>query len=131
MCKRLRDDPAAKLLQMGADAASRTKRARYQGLPLSARDCTDRIAALLVTQEGRCASCQHEVRLAADSGIYMASLDKVGDRYDDGSAQVLCFGCQRLFNDLCAQDRAELAQAIVHANAAPRPRPVEALPVKF
>ena len=131
MCKRLRDDPAAKLVQMGADAAARTKRPHYEGAPLSARECTDRIATLLVEQEGRCASCKHEVRLAADAGIYMASLDKVGGCYDDGTAQVLCFGCQRLFNDLCACDRAELTRAIVRANAAPRPRPVEALPLDF
>ena len=133
MCKRLRDDPAAKLVQMGADAATRTKRPRYEGAPLTARECTDRIATLLVEQEGRCASCKHEVRLAANAGIYMASLDKVGvgGCYDDGTAQVLCFGCQRLFNDLGAYDRAELTGAIVRANAAPRPRPIDALPIDF
>ena len=37
VCKRLRDDPAAKLVQMGADAAARTKRSRYKGAPLAAR----------------------------------------------------------------------------------------------
>ena len=133
LCKRLRDDPAAKLVQMGADAATRTKRPRYEGSPLTARECTDRIATLLVEQKGRCASCKHEVHLAANAGIFMASLDKVGldGCYDDGTAQVLCLGCQRLFNDLDAHDRAELTCAIVRANAAPRPRPVEALPVDF
>ena len=118
---------------MGADAAARTKRPRYEGVPLTARECTHRIATLLVEQEGCCASCKHGVRLAAIAGIYMASLDKVGvgGRYDDGTAQVLCFGCQRLFNDLGAHDRAELTRAIVRANEAPRPRPVEALPIDF
>ena len=61
----------------------------------------------------------------------MASLDKMGARYDDGNVQVLCFGCQRLFNDLGALDRAELTRAIVHANAAPRPRLVSSLPMDF
>ena len=37
--------------------------------------------------------------------LFMSSLDKVGDRYD-GSAQVLCLGCQRLYNDLDAAARA-------------------------
>ena len=131
MCKRLRDDPMAKLVQMRADAAAHTKRPRYEGAPLTARACTDLITALFVDQEGRCASCTHEVRLAANAGIYMASLDKVGDRYDDGKAQVLCLGCQRLFNDLGAHDRADLTHAIVCANAAPRARPVETLPADF
>ena len=35
-CKRLRDDPAAKLVQIGADAAARTKRTQYGGEQLSA-----------------------------------------------------------------------------------------------
>ena len=35
-CKRLREDPAAKLVQMGADAAARTQRPRYGGEALSA-----------------------------------------------------------------------------------------------
>lgn len=131
LCKRLRNDPAAKLVQMGADAAARTKRPRYEGAPLAARECTDLIVTLLVEQEGQCASCKHEVRLAAGAGIYMASLDKVGACYDDGTSQVLCLGCQRLFNNLGACDRAELTRAIVHANSAPRPRSVEALPVDF
>ena len=131
VCKRLRDDPAAKLVQMGADAAARTKRFRYKGAPLAARECTNLITTLLVEQQGRCASCKHEVILAADAGIYMASLDKMGARYDDGNSQVLCFGCQRLFNDLGALDRAELTRAIVHANAAPRPRLVSSLPMDF
>jgi len=78
VCKRLRDDPAAKLVQMGADAAARTKRSRYKGAPLAARECTNLITTLLVEQQGRCASCKHEVILAADAGIYMASLDKMG-----------------------------------------------------
>ena len=46
MCKRLRDDPMAKLVQMGADAAARTKRPRYEGAPLTARACTDLTTAL-------------------------------------------------------------------------------------
>ena len=63
----------------------------------------------------------------------MASLDKVGASgcYDERTAQVLCLGCQRLFNDLGALDRAELTRAIVCAHAAPRPRPVETLPLDF
>ena len=77
-CKRLREDPAAKLVQMGADAAARTKRPRYEGAPLSAAACTARIGALLEAQGGRCASCAHDVVLAAGSGIFMASLDRVG-----------------------------------------------------
>jgi hypothetical protein len=130
LCKRLRHDPAAKLVQMGADAAARTKRAKYDGAPLAARECTDLVARLFVAQEGLCASCKHEVALAAGSGIYMASLDKVGARYDE-SAQVLCLGCQRLFNDLGEHDRAELTRAIVVASTAPRPRPVKSLPIEF
>jgi hypothetical protein len=31
------------------------------------------------------------VILAADAGIYMASLDKMGARYDDGNVQVRAF----------------------------------------
>lgn len=49
-CKRLREDPAAKLVQMGADAAARTKRPRYEGVQLSAAACTARIGALLEVQ---------------------------------------------------------------------------------
>ena len=130
-CKRLRDDPAAKLVQMGADAAARTKRARYGGEVLAAAQCTELIATLLAAQGGRCASCTHEVELAARAGIFTASLDRVGERYDDGRAQVLCLGCQRLFNDLGAADRGALTRALVEASAAPRPRPVEALPADF
>ena len=112
-CKRLREDPAAKLVQMGADAAARTKRPRYEGAPLAAAACTARIGALLEAQGGRCASCAHDVVLAAGSGIFMASLDRVGGAgYDDGSAQVLCLGCQRFFNDLDAAARAELTRAV-------------------
>ena len=40
MCKRLREDPMAKLVQMGADAAAHTNRPRYEGVPLTARACT-------------------------------------------------------------------------------------------
>ena len=100
LCKRLRDDPAAKLVQMGADAAARTKKANYGGEALTAGACTELITSLLAAQGGRCASCEHNVVLAAGGGIFMASLDRVGDRYDNGSAQVLCMGCHRLFNDL-------------------------------
>ena len=83
LCAKLREDPAAKLVQMGADAAARTKRPRYEGAPLAARECTDMIVNLLAKQEGCCASCKHEVTLSAGSGIFMASLDKVGERYSD------------------------------------------------
>ena len=133
-CKRLREDPAAKLVQMGADAAARTKRPRYgKGALLSAAACTARIGALLEAQGGRCASCAHDVVLAAGSGIFMASLDRVGGAgYDDGSAQVLCLGCQRFFNDLDAAARAELTRAVVANAREPRPNhPLAALPVEF
>ena len=132
-CKRLREDPAAKLVQMGADAAARTKRPRYEGAPLAAAACTARIGALLEAQGGRCASCAHDVVLAAGSGIFMASLDRVGGAgYDDGSAQVLCLGCQRFFNDLDAAARAELTRAVVANAREPRPNhPLAALPVEF
>ena len=132
-CKRLREDPAAKLVQMGADAAARTKRPRYEGAPLAAATCTARIGALLEAQGGRCASCAHDVVLAAGSGIFMASLDRVGGAgYDDGSAQVLCLGCQRFFNDLDAAARAELTRAVVANAREPRPNhPLAALPVEF
>ena len=133
-CKRLREDPAAKLVQMGADAAARTKRPRYgKGAPLAAAACTARIGALLEAQGGRCASCAHDVVLAAGSGIFMASLDRVGGAgYDDGSAQVLCLGCQRFFNDLDAAARAELTRAVVANAREPRPNhPLAALPVEF
>ena len=43
MCKRLRDEPEAKLVQMGADAAARTKRVHYAGEVLTAADCTSLI----------------------------------------------------------------------------------------
>ena len=43
-----------------------------------------------------CASCEHAVQLGANASIFMASLDKGGDAYDDGSAQVLCLGSHRL-----------------------------------
>jgi hypothetical protein len=121
LCQRLRDDPAAKLVQMGADAAARTRRPGYGGAPLAASECTELVVALLAQQGGKCASCTHEVTLAAHAGIFMASLDKVGDRYD-GAAQVLCLGCQRLYNDLDADARCELTCALVEASAAPRPR---------
>ena len=133
-CKRLREDPAAKLVQMGADAAARTKRPRYgKGAPLAAATCTARIGALLEAQGGRCASCAHDVVLAAGSGIFMASLDRVGGAgYDDGSAQVLCLGCQRFFNDLDGAARAELTRAVVANAREPRPNhPLAALPVEF
>ena len=132
-CKRLREDPAAKLVQMGADAAARTKRPRYEGAPLAAATCTARIGALLEAQGGRCASCAHDVVLAAGSGIFMASLDRVGGAgYDDGSAQVLCLGCQRFFNDLDGAARAELTRAVVANAREPRPNhPLAALPVEF
>ena len=132
-CKRLREDPAAKLVQMGADAAARTKRPRYEGAPLAAATCTARIGALLEAQGGRCASCAHAVALAAGSGIFMASLDRVGGAgYDDGSAQVLCLGCQRFFNDLDGAARAELTRAVVANAREPRPNhPLAALPVEF
>jgi len=129
MCKRLQD-PAAKLVQMGADAAARTKRPRYGGEQLSAAVCTELIEKLLGKQGGRCACCTQEVVLAANSGIFMASLDKVGDRYDE-TAQVLCLGCQRFFNDLDAPSRATLVQAVVEASTAPRPLPLESLPAEF
>jgi len=131
-CKRLREDPAAKLVQMGADAAARTKRPRYEGAPLSAAACTARIGALLEAQGGRCASCAHDVVLAAGSGIFMASLDRVGSGgYDDSSAQVLCLGCQRFFNDLDAAGRAELTRAVVANSREPRPKPLATLPADF
>ena len=60
-CKRLRDDPAAKLVQMGADAAACTKRTQYGGEQLSAAMGTNLIAKLMHEQCGRCASCDHEV----------------------------------------------------------------------
>ena len=127
-CKRLREDPVAKLEQLGADAAARTKRPRYEGTaPLSAAACTTRICTLLAAQGGRCASCAHDVLLTAVSGIFMASLDKVGSGgYDDDSAQVLCLGCQRFFNDLDAVARADLTRAVVAASREPRPtKPLE------
>ena len=131
-CKRLREDSAAKLVQMGADAAARTKRPRYEGAPLTAATCTERIGALFDAQGGRCASCAHDVVLAAGSGIFMASLDRVGSGgYDDDSAQVLCLGCQRFFNDLDAAARADLTSAVVAASREPRPKPLEALPAEF
>ena len=132
-CKRLREDPAAKLVQMGADAAARTKRPRYEGVQLSAAACMARIGALLEVQGGRCASCAHDVVLAAGGGIFMASLDRVGGAgYDDSSAQVLCLGCQRFFNDLDAAARAELTRAVVANGREPRPNnPLAALPVEF
>ena len=131
-CKRLREDPAAKLVQMGADAAARTKRPRYEGVQLSAAACTARISALLEVQGGRCASCTHDVVLAAGGGIFMASLDRVGGGgYDDTSAQVLCLGCQRFFNDLDAAARAELTRVVVANGCKPRPKPLAALPVEF
>ena len=105
LCKRLRDDPAAKLVQMGSDAAARTRRTAYGGEALPAAACTELIATLLAAQGGTCASCAHAVELAAHAGIFTASLDKVGERYDDGRAQVLCLGCQRLYNDLDADAR--------------------------
>eukprot|EP00966_Prymnesium_polylepis_P271517 6273101-Prymnesium_polylepis.1 len=61
---------------MGADAAARTKRVHYGGEQLSAAMCTNLIAKLVNKQCGRCASCNHEVVLAAGAGIFMASLDK-------------------------------------------------------
>ena len=45
LCQRLRDNPAAKLVQMGADAAARTKRAAYAGEALAASACTERIVS--------------------------------------------------------------------------------------
>ena len=87
LCKKLRDDPAAKLVQMGSDAAARTRRTTYGGEALAASACTELLASLVAAQEGKCASC------AASS---------TGCAHDDGSAQVLCLGCQRLFNDLDA-----------------------------
>ena len=133
MCKRLREDPAAKLVQMGADAAARTRRTpHYGGKAMHAAECTQLIVDLLAAQKGRCASCEHAVHLGANAGIFMASLDKVGDAYDDGSAQVLCLGCQRLFNDLNAEERKRLVQAIATASSEPRPRqPVDQLPDEF
>ena len=38
LCAKLREDPAAKLVQMGADASARTKRPRYGGDALSASE---------------------------------------------------------------------------------------------
>jgi hypothetical protein len=131
MCKRLREDPAAKIVQMGADAAARTKRACYAGDTLTASGCAQLIERLLAAQGGRCASCSHEVVIAAHAGIYMASLDKVGDRYDDSSAQVLCLGCQRFFNDLDAEGRNELTRAVVVASSESRPCPLASLPAEF
>ena len=63
----------------------------------------------------------------------MASLDRVaGGGYDDDrSAQVLCLGCQRFFNDLDATARAELTRAVVAASSAPRPEPITSLPEEF
>ena len=63
----------------------------------------------------------------------MASLDRVGGAgYDDSSAQVLCLGCQRFFNDLDAAARAELTRAVVANGREPRPNnPLAALPVEF
>ena len=131
MCARLRDDPAAKLVQMGADAAARTKRGRYGGGVLTASACTDLIASLLTEQGGKCASCGHDVVVASHAGIFMASLDKVGDRYDDGEAKVLCLGCQRLFNDLDAEERGVLTKSIVQASREVRPPPAKELPAPF
>ena len=99
-CKRLRTDPLAKITQMGADASARTKRAKYDGEALPASKCAACVASLLDAQRGRCASCKHALVCTSGGGIFMATLDKVGSRYDDGSAQVLCMGCQRFFNDL-------------------------------
>ena len=130
LCKRLREDPAAKLVQMGADAAARTQRPRYGGERLSAAACTELIVQKLCEQGGRCACCAHEVTLAAHSGIFMASLDKVSDRYDS-TAQVLCLGCQRFFNDLDAAERSDLLRAVVDASAKPRPMPLTCLPAEF
>ena len=129
VCKRLRDDPAAKLVQMGADAAARTKRSRYKGAPLAARECTNLITTLLVEQQGRCASCKHEVILAADAGIYMASLDKLGARYDDGNVQVLCASAVSAFSTTSARStgRSSLAPSCTpmqrHALVSSRPFP--------
>lgn len=49
----------------------------------------------------------------------MASLDRVGDAYEEGSAQMLCMGCQRFFNDLDSDAREELTQAVVRASEEP------------
>ena len=108
-------------------AAVRGRAARRRGVH------TARIGALLEAQGGRCASCAHDVVLAAGSGIFMASLDRVGGAgYDDGSAQVLCLGCQRFFNDLDGAARAELTRAVVANAREPRPNhPLAALPVEF
>ena len=115
-----------------APTRRRAKRPRYEGA-LAAATCTARIGALLEAQGGRCASCAHDIVLAAGSGIFMASLDRVGGAgYDDGSAQVLCLGCQRFFNDLDAAARAELTRAVVANAREPRPNhPLAALPVEF
>ena len=54
MCKRLREDPAAKLVQMGADAAARTRRTpHYGGEAMHAAECTQLIVDLLAAQKGR------------------------------------------------------------------------------
>ena len=120
ICERLRNNPAAKLVQMGADAAARTRKARYNGDVMSAAECTDLVRTLIVKQGGQCASCKHEVVLKAESGIFMASLDKAGAAYVNGSAQVLCLGCQRLYNDLDDVKRKALTDAIVDGCNAPR-----------
>ena len=60
----------------------------------------------------------------------MALLDKVGDRHDD-TAQVLCLGCQRFFNDLDASARDTLVKAVVEASAAPLASPLASLPAEF
>lgn len=113
------------------DASARTKRPCYGGDTLSAQECTELIARLMHAQDGCCASCKHEVMLAAGSGIFMASLDKLGNRYDDGMAQILCLGCQRFFNTLGPIERSELVRAVVSASTEPRPPPLVTLPVEF
>ena len=113
-------------------ATARTRKsARYRGEELAAAECTQLVVSLLAEQEGRCASCRHAVHLASHAGIYTASLDRVGGAYDDGTAQVLCLGCQRLYNDLDADERAELTRAIVTASAEPRTPPLAELPEEF
>jgi hypothetical protein len=138
-CKRLREDPAAKLVQMGADAAARTKRPRYEGVQLSAA-CgvhgADQRAARGAGWPLRVVRARRVV-LAAGGGIFMASLDSTIGGVAAGTTTPrrrcsVCLGCQRFFNDLDAAARAELTRVVVaNGHIKPRPKPLAALPVEF
>ena len=119
--------PGGEAVQMGADAAARTKRPRYKGAPLAAATCTARIGALL-SAGGRCVvrarrrARRRERHLHGRGG---------GAGYDDGSAQVLCQGCQRFFNDLDAAARRLTRAVVANAREARPSHPLAALPVEF